>query len=80
MLGFMGGIGEVATLTPLDVFVLLLYPHCCGVVSDDTVEHEGFVQELSHSHDMWLWRHYCAGEDDDPEAWKVIRGSGAGKA
>jgi hypothetical protein len=56
MLGFMGGVGEVAMPTPLDVFVLLLYPRCCGVVSDDTVEQEGFFQELSHNCDMWLWQ------------------------
>jgi hypothetical protein len=64
------GVGEAAT--PLDVFVHLICPCCCGAVSDVMVEHGGFDQEMSNSCNLWLWRCWRAVEDGDPEAWKVI--------
>jgi hypothetical protein len=71
---FVDGVGEAAAVTPSDVFVLLLCPRCCGAVSGVMVDQGGFVQELSSNYDLWSWRRRCAGEDGDPEAWKVVHG------
>jgi hypothetical protein len=38
LLGFVDGVGEATTTNPLDAFVFLLCPCCCGVVSGTMVE------------------------------------------
>jgi hypothetical protein len=52
----MDAVGETAAVTPSDVFVLLLCPRCCAVISGVMVERGGFVQELSGNYDLWSWR------------------------
>ena len=39
----MDGVSEAAVVAPSGVSLLLLYPHCYGVISDVMVEQGGFV-------------------------------------